>query len=68
MSQIGDNLPTADVYGGDTASPDRSSEYATDVFLFAIEADADPDVLARCERIQSREHGAAERESAKTIG
>jgi hypothetical protein len=33
-------------YAGN-ANPDRSSDRATDVFVFAIEADADPDVLAR---------------------
>jgi hypothetical protein len=47
MTETGDNLATADVYAGDTAAPDLSSELATNVFLFSIEADADPDVLAR---------------------
>jgi hypothetical protein len=44
MSKAGDNLATADVYAGDMAAPDLPREPATDVFLLAIEADAEPDV------------------------
>jgi hypothetical protein len=47
MTETGDNSTSADVYAGDTASPDLSSQHTTDIFLFAIEADAEPDVLAR---------------------
>jgi hypothetical protein len=47
MTQADDNLATADVYPGDRSCPTLSSESATSVYLFAIEADAEPDVLAR---------------------
>jgi phage-related baseplate assembly protein len=47
MNATGDTAAAADVYEGDTPSPDLSSEDATNVFLFAIEAEAEPDVLAR---------------------
>jgi hypothetical protein len=46
MNATGDNSATADVYAGDTAIPD-SSQHPKGIFLFAIEADAEPDVLAR---------------------
>jgi hypothetical protein len=41
------NLPKADVYAGDTRAADLSTEPGLDVFLFAIEADAEADVLGR---------------------
>jgi hypothetical protein len=47
MIATGDTSGKGDVYAGDTASHERSSEHATNVFLFAIEAEAEPDVLAR---------------------
>lgn len=47
MTETGDNLATADVYAGDMAAPGLSSGPATIVYLYAIEADAEPDVLAR---------------------
>jgi hypothetical protein len=46
MNATGDTSTTADVYAGDTAIPE-SSQHATNIYLFAIEADAEPDVLAR---------------------
>jgi hypothetical protein len=46
MTQTVDKLAAADVYAGNTALANLSSE-STNVFLFAIEADAEPDVLAR---------------------
>lgn len=47
MIATGDNSGKADVYSGDTASHELSGEHSTNVFLFAIEAEAEPDVLAR---------------------
>jgi hypothetical protein len=47
MNAAGDSSATADVYAGDMPNPDPSSECRENLFLFAIEADAEPDVLAR---------------------
>jgi (p)ppGpp synthase/HD superfamily hydrolase len=44
LRMTGDNPPTADVYAGDTATPDTS---ASSIYAFAIQADAEPDVFAR---------------------
>lgn len=46
MSEAGDHLATADVYAGDNGQG-SSGESRTNVFLFEIQADAEPDVLAR---------------------
>ncbi len=47
MTETGNNVTAADVYTGDTAPLDLSSGLATNVYRYAIDADAEPDVLAR---------------------
>jgi hypothetical protein len=47
MSAADHNSPTADVYSGDMAVVDSTTVRGTSFFLFTIEADAEPDVLAR---------------------
>lgn len=42
-----DKAAVADVYAADLGVPGSSSEHAGTVFVFVIEADAQPDVLAR---------------------
>lgn len=60
MIETGENSATADVYAGDVADPDLSSESTANVYLFTIEADAEPGVLGRVAKItQSHEHGSA---------
>jgi hypothetical protein len=41
------NRAIADVYAGDTTPPDDWNEHEHMVFVYTIEADAEPDVLAR---------------------
>jgi hypothetical protein len=47
MSEVDHNSRTADVYSGDTTVVEPSTMRGTSCFLFTIEADAEPDVLAR---------------------
>ena|ERR1700730_6632701 len=47
MPEINQNFPIADVYAGDTTLPDDWNEQEQIVFVYTIEADAEPDVLAR---------------------
>ena len=47
MREADYNSPKADVYSGDTAIVDPTIVRGTSSFLFTMEADAEPDVLAR---------------------
>lgn len=47
MNAPGETSGAADVYAGDTTIPESSEHAERALFLFAIEADAEPDVLAR---------------------
>ena len=46
MNETGDDSTTADVYAGDMAASDLTSEAAPNAYMYAIEADAEPNVLA----------------------
>jgi len=52
----GEQAAVADVYAGDAASTQRPDEGVRTVFLFVIEADPDPDVLARVAMIFNIAH------------
>jgi hypothetical protein len=47
MSSNNTEPAKADVYAGDTANPTGSRDSSAAIFLFSIEADAEPDVFAR---------------------
>lgn len=47
MPEADHNFPKADVYSGDTTVVDPTTVRCTGSFLFTMEADAEPDVLAR---------------------
>jgi hypothetical protein len=47
MSDSKENSATADVYAGDAAMSDQQENQPQAVFAYTIDADAEPDVLAR---------------------
>jgi len=51
MNATGDTSARADVYSGDTAVSTLSGDHAAKTFLFAIDADSEPDVLSRVANI-----------------